>query len=89
MNEYIVLDALIRAVNVRIKRGETETRVNFTRLLDRVIVENDQVNEASARPQVSRHLKVLLRDGNISREKIGRNVLYGVTAKGRIFHVSN
>ena len=89
LNESVVLDALIRGTNERIKRGETETRVNFTMLLDRIILENDQVNETSARPQFSRHLKSLLRDGNISREKIGRNVFYGVTAKGRFFHVSN
>lgn len=89
LNEYIVLDSLIRAVSERRKMGEIETRVNYTMLLNRIIKENDQVKEASARPQVSRYLKGLLSDGNVSKEKIGRNVFYYVTARGSFYHQSN
>ena len=89
LNEYNVLDSLIRAVNERRKKGEVETRVNYTMLLNRIIKENDQVKEASARPQFSRYLKNLLRDGNVSKEKIGRKTFYDVTARGRFYHQSN
>ena len=89
LTEYLVLDTLIRAVNERIRRGEAETRVYWTALLNRIIVENDQVNEFSARPQTSKYLGNLLEDGYISKEKIGRNVYYDITAKGRFYHISN
>jgi hypothetical protein len=89
VNSYIVLDALIRELSERKKRGFVDPRVQFTVLLNRIIKENDDVRETSARPQLAKNLRWLIRDGFIEKEKIGRKVFYDVTAEGKVEYLSN
>jgi DNA-binding PadR family transcriptional regulator len=89
LNSFKVLDALIREINERKKKGLEDPRAQYTVLLNRVINENNSLNESSARPQISRYLKRLMKDGFVVKEKIGRKVFYDVTAKGRFEHLSN
>lgn len=89
LDEFKVLDALIREISERKKKRIEDPRVQYTVLLNRVIKENNALNESSARPQTSRYLKELKKDGYIEKEKIGRNVFYDVTTKGRFFNSSN
>jgi tetratricopeptide (TPR) repeat protein len=89
LDEFKVLDALIREISERKKKMIKDPRVQYTILLNRVIKENNALNESSARPQTSRYLKDLKKEGHIEKEKIGRNVFYDVTAKGRFYHLSN
>jgi len=89
LNEFKVLDALIREIGVREKKGVDDPRVQYTVLLNRVIQENDGLMESSARPQTSRYLNELRENGYVEKEKIGRNVFYDVTARGRFHHLSN
>jgi hypothetical protein len=85
LNEFQVLDALIREIQVRRKKGIEDPRATYTVLLNRVIQENTGLNESSARPQTSRYLKNLMKEGYVVKEKIGRNVFYDVTAEGRFY----
>jgi hypothetical protein len=89
LNQFRVLDALIRSVNERRKQGLEDPRVPYTMLLNRILKEYDEVKESSARPQTSKLLNRLLDDGKICKEKIGRRVFYDATSKGRRFHLSN
>ncbi len=89
LDEFKVLDALIREISERKKKRKEDPSVKYTVLLNRVIKENNALNESSARPQTSRYLKELKKGGYIEKEKIGRNVFYDVTAKGRFYHSSN
>jgi hypothetical protein len=89
LNEFKVLDALLREISVRKKRGEEDPRAQYTVLLNRLLKENDDLKESSARTQTSRYLKELYKYGYVEREKIGRNVFYDVTGKGRFYHISN
>lgn len=88
LDEFKVLDALIREINTRKKKGIKDPRAQYTVLLNRVIKENNGVKESSARPQTSKYLKNLRKDGYVVREKIGRNAWYDVTAPGRLFHLT-
>ena len=89
LSDLMVLDALIREIKVRRKKGYEDPRATYTVLLNRVIQENTGLKESSARPQTSRYLKNLGKDGYVVREKIGRNVFYDVTAAGRFYHLTS
>jgi DNA-binding MarR family transcriptional regulator len=89
LSELIVLDALIREIKVRRKRGLQDPRAPYTVILNRLILENNGLKESSARPQASRYLKRLGKEGYIFREKKGRNVFYDVTPKGRHMHLNS
>jgi len=89
LNEFQVLDALIREIEVRRKKGNDDPRPTYTVLLNRVIQENTGLKESSARPQTSKYLKNLKKGGYIVKEKIGRNVFYNVTVEGRVYCLTN
>ena len=89
LNEYKILDALIREINIRKKKDIKDPRPTYTVLLNRVIKENNGVEESSARPQTSKYLNNLRKDGYVVKEKIGRNVFYDVTAPGRLYHLTS
>lgn len=89
LNDLQVLDALIREIDVRRKKGYDDPRATYTVLLNRVIQENTGLKESSARPQTSRYLTNLRKAGYIDKEKIGRNVFYDVTAEGRFYCLTN
>lgn len=89
LNDFKVLDALIRENNTRTKKGDEDPRATFTALLNRLLKENLGVKESSARPQTAKHLRNLRSDGYITREKIGRNVYYDVTPEGHLYHLTS
>jgi hypothetical protein len=88
VNKYIVLDALVRELGENKKRGHVDPRVQYTVLLNRILKENDDVLESSARPQLAKNLIWLREEGLIEKEKIGRNTFYDVTAEGRFEYLS-
>ena len=73
----------------RKKKELLDPRANYTVLLNRLLKENDGVLESSARPQIAKYLRNLRSDGYITKERIGRNVYYDVSADGRIYHLTS
>jgi len=89
LSELIVLDALIREIKDRRKRGLEDPRAPFTVILKRLILENNGLKESSARPQMARYLKRLGKENHIIRKQKGRNTFYDVTPKGRHMHLNS
>ena len=89
VDRYKVLDTLQLEEEAREKDGLEDTRVQYSDLVDRLVRDNKGFMPGSARPITSRHLKKLLEEHYVKREKEGRNVFYSVTPEGGRFLMTN